>query len=218
MTIDPSSSRRFDVALSFPGEHRPFMKEVAEQLAAAFGEARVLCDDWYDAEFARLDLDVELPNLYRKQSELIALFLYPDYKDKRWCRLELRAIRQLIATVEAKRIMLFRNGHDVDFSDLGIYGGDGSINLDGRTAKEIAEKICKRFYINHGTTPQSAHPSTLSQAGQKSPPSRALLIWQERLEFLHVEEAKGVDLDLKFRLHKSIEEAKAKIREHGGHA
>ena len=51
------------------------MKEVA----ATFGEARVLYDDWYDAEFARLGLDVELPNLYRTQSELIALF--PDYKD-----------------------------------------------------------------------------------------------------------------------------------------
>jgi hypothetical protein len=99
-------------------------------------------------------LDVELPNLYRVQSELVALFLYTDDKDKRWCRLELRTIRQLIETVDAKRLMLFRFGYDVDFSDLGIYGGDGSLDLQGQAASEIAELIVQRFHINNGTTPQ----------------------------------------------------------------
>jgi hypothetical protein len=45
-----------------------------------------------------------------------------------------------------------------------------------------------------------------------------LVIWEEKLSFLLEEEAKAVDPDHKFRLRKSIEEAKAKIREHGGHA
>lgn len=153
MTQDSSGSRRFSIALSFPGEHRPFVEEVACHLASAFGKDRVLYDKYHEAEFARVGLDVELPNLYRTQSELIALFLYPDYKDKRWCRLELRAIRQLIETVEAKRIMLFRHGYDVDFSDLGIYSGDGSINLVERSPEDIAEKIRERFHINSGTTP-----------------------------------------------------------------
>jgi hypothetical protein len=45
-----------------------------------------------------------------------------------------------------------------------------------------------------------------------------LVIWQERLEFLQVEEAKTVDPQQKFGLLKSIEEAKTKIREHGGSA
>jgi len=153
MTKDTPGPRRFAIALSFPGEHRAFVKEVAEHLAAIFGQERVLYDKYHEAEFARMGLDIDLPNLYREQSELIALFLYPDYKDKRWCRLELRAIRQLIETTDAKRIMLFRDGYDVDFSDLGIYAGDGSINLFGRTAKDIAETICKRFHINQGTTP-----------------------------------------------------------------
>jgi hypothetical protein len=150
MSNDPSSSRRFDIALSFPGERRPFVEQVAGHLAGAFGKDRVLYDKYHEAEFARVGLDVELPNLYRTQSELIVLFLYPDYKDKRWCRLELRAIRQLIEKVEAKRIMLFRHGYDVDFSDLGIYSGDGSINLVERSPEDIAEKIRERFDINKG--------------------------------------------------------------------
>jgi hypothetical protein len=61
-------------------------------------------------------------------------------------------------------------------------------------------------------------PPAPSPAGQKSPASGALAVWQERLEFLQVEEAKAVDPGVKFSLRKSIEEAKAKIREHGGHA
>ena len=77
ITKDSSSSRRFDVALSFPGEHRPFVKEVAEHLAAAFGEARVLYDDWYDAEFARLGLDVELPISIARNRNSSRFFFIP---------------------------------------------------------------------------------------------------------------------------------------------
>jgi hypothetical protein len=46
----------------------------------------------------------------------------------------------------------------------------------------------------------------------------ALVIWQEKLSHFLVEEATVVDPDQKFRLRKLIEEARAKIREYGGHA
>jgi predicted alpha/beta hydrolase family esterase len=62
---------------------------------------------------------------------------------------------------------------------------------------------------------ESAAPSL---AAQKPPASGALGLWQEKLAFLLAEEAITVDPDQKFRLLKSIEEAKAKIREHGEHA
>lgn len=69
------SDRRFDIGLSFPGEHRPYVEEVASKLAAIFSKNRVLYDEWCAAEFARLDLDTYLPNLYRTQSELVVIFL-----------------------------------------------------------------------------------------------------------------------------------------------
>jgi hypothetical protein len=68
-----------------------------------------------------------------------------------------------------------------------------------------------------GLKPESEPPAP-SLAAQKPPGSGALSLWQEKLAFLLAEEAKAVDPDQKFRLLKSIEEAKAKIREHGGHA
>ena len=153
MAADSPSSRRFDVALSFPGEHRDFVKQVADHLAAAFGEDRVLYDKYHDAEFARLDLDIYLPALYRTQSELIVIFLCPEYAAKRWCRLEWRHIRQLIATADEERIMFLSFGNPGDLSDLGILPGDGYIDILQLTPEAVAEKILKRRRLNQGITP-----------------------------------------------------------------
>ncbi len=48
-----SSQFRFDVALSFPGEHRTRVEAIASALAATLGQEKVLYDKWYAAEFAR---------------------------------------------------------------------------------------------------------------------------------------------------------------------
>jgi hypothetical protein len=98
---DPSLAlKRFDVALSFPGEHRTFVEAVAARLSAVLGKEHVLYDKYYEAEFARLNLNVYLPKLYRTQSELIVVILCPEYEQKHWCKLEWRHIGNLIATVE----------------------------------------------------------------------------------------------------------------------
>ncbi|PIV31114.1 MAG: hypothetical protein COS35_03220, partial [Zetaproteobacteria bacterium CG02_land_8_20_14_3_00_50_9] len=133
--------------LSFPGEKRAFVEQVAKLLAVSFGEKRVLYDIYHDAEFARLDLDVYLPSLYRTESELIVLFLCPEYANKRWCGLECRHIRQLIGTPDAERIMFFSFGDPGNLSQLGILSGDGYIDIEGRrlAAESVAEKIRTRM-------------------------------------------------------------------------
>ena len=153
MNANSPSSRRFDIALSYPGEHRAYVEKVAERLAAAFSEERVLYDKYHDEEFARVDLNVYLPALYRKDSELIVIFLCPEYSAKRWCRLEWRHISQLIATVDAKRIMFLSFGNPGDLSDLGILSGDGYIDILPLTPQTVAEKILKRLRLNQGITP-----------------------------------------------------------------
>jgi len=137
--------RRFDVALSFPGEHRRFVAQVAQHLAARVDRERVLYDRFYEAEFARVNLDVYLPRLYREDSELIVLFLCPEYAAKRWCQLEWRHIRQLLATAEEDRIMLLSFGDPGDRSDLGIVPGDGFADIRDRGPDEIAQLILQRL-------------------------------------------------------------------------
>lgn len=162
MTSDFSASRRFDIALSFPGEHRDYVAGVAAHLAMAFGEEHVLYDKYHDAEFARPDLDVYLPTLYREHSELIVVFLCPEYDNKRWCNLEWRHIRQLISTADAKRIMFLSLGNPGDLSGIGILSGDGYIDVQALVPQVAAEKILKRLAINQGVTTPTKQPRSNS--------------------------------------------------------
>jgi hypothetical protein len=86
-------TRRFAVALSFPGEARQRVAAIAEYLSGHLGRERVLYDKFHEAEFARPNLDVYLQNLYHEHAALNVVFLCEDYEKKEWCGLEWRAIR-----------------------------------------------------------------------------------------------------------------------------
>lgn len=151
-------SRRFTVALSFPGEYRNFVSQVAQELANTLSEERVLYDKFHEEELARLDLHIYLPALYRKDSELIVIFLCAEYARKVWCKLEWRHISQLIATAEAKRVMLLSFGNPGDLSEIGILGGDGWIDVLPLTPETVAKKILKRLQINRDSEPPPPPP------------------------------------------------------------
>jgi len=137
--------KRFTVALSFPGEYRPQVKAIADNLAKELGEKRVLYDQYFEAEFARPDLDTYLQTLYHDESELIVIFLCADYEKKPWCSIEWRAIKDLINKKEKSAIMFMR----FDKAEItGVYLGDGYIDIAGRNATEVAELILQRLESN----------------------------------------------------------------------
>jgi tetratricopeptide (TPR) repeat protein len=172
---------RFTVALSFPGEHREFVSRVADQLSSTLSPDRVLYDKYHDEEFARLDLNTYLPALYRKDSQLIVIFLCPEYAAKLWCRLEWRHISQLIASVDAKRIMFLSFGNPGDLSDLGILSGDGYIDILPLTPEIVAEKIRKRLRLNEGITPPLTVPTVAPITNIRSDISRIIKYAPEEL-------------------------------------
>ena len=136
----PAKSKRFRVALSFPGEHRPRVERIAEALAASLGREKVLYDQWYAAEFNRLNLDTYLTKLYRDESDLIAVFLCKEYK-KKWCGLEWRACRDLLVNQEDARLMFFR----LDDADIpGLYSIDGYQDIRTMPDAEVAAAILTR--------------------------------------------------------------------------
>ncbi len=51
----PGSARRFAIAVSFPGEHRRFVRNVVNRLAEELGKERIFFDEWYEAELLGLD-------------------------------------------------------------------------------------------------------------------------------------------------------------------
>ena len=86
-TAEPG--RRWDVALSFAGEQREYVGQVARALQAR----GVRC--FYDAdEQIRLwgtHLAEELPRIYAKESAAVVVFVSVDYAERGWTRLERRA-------------------------------------------------------------------------------------------------------------------------------
>jgi hypothetical protein len=160
--------KRFRIALSFPGEHREFVKQVADHLAADIGQKQVLYDKYYEAEFAKPDLDIYLQELYHEQSELIAVFLCADYERKEWCGLEWRAIRDLIKRRLSSVVMPFR----FDDTEIpGLFSTDGSIWIGDRTPKQVAALILERLRLN---TETDAAVDTSTATSETGIPPRAL--------------------------------------------
>lgn len=138
-------SRRFRVALSFPGEQREFIEKVAASLSRRLGQEAVFYDKYYEAELARPDFDVYLGDIYGVQSDLVAPFFCKDYTRKKWCLLEWRNIRQIIFDLEAERVMPFRfDGTKV----IGVLPFDGYVSIGSRSPEAVAELIIQRLTGN----------------------------------------------------------------------
>src|ERR1017187_6279757 len=137
----PATTKRFRVALSFPGEHRARVERIAEVLAGKLGREKVLYDKWYAAEFARPNLSVYLPDLYRRESDLIVIFLCNEY-EKEWCGLEWRACLDLLKRKEYGRLMLLRFD-DAEIS--GVYSIDGYLDISKMGDEAVAASILERL-------------------------------------------------------------------------
>ena len=136
---DPFANRRFQVALSFPGEKRDFVKSVADGLRSRGVD--VFYDHFFEAELATLDLDIRLQRIYHENSDLLVVFVCEEYERKDWCGLEFRAIRDLIKRRRAD-LMLMR----FDDTELpGVFSIDGYIDLRGRTPEQAIDLICRRI-------------------------------------------------------------------------
>lgn len=142
---NPSSGlqhQRFQVALSFPGEHRTYVEDVADALVYELGAGTVFYDRFFEAELARPNLDLILQDIYHNNSDLVAVFLCQEYANKEWCGLEWRAIRDLIKKRQDERIILLRFDNA---SIPGLFGVDGYVDLHGRPAKDAASAIAARI-------------------------------------------------------------------------
>lgn len=82
------TNRCFRVAFSLAGEKKEFVSKLAAILAEQFGEDAILFYKYHEAEFARHDLGVYLPELYHKDFDLVVVIVCPEYDNKEWTGLE----------------------------------------------------------------------------------------------------------------------------------
>ncbi len=140
-----TNNKRFRVAFSFAGEKRPFVADVARLLAERFGEEAILYDEYHEAEFARHDLGIYLPELYHKESELVVVVVCLAYDQKEWTGLEWTAIHDLLKQRRDGEVMLCRFEHA---QVTGLYSNAGFIELDHKTAEQAAILILERLARN----------------------------------------------------------------------
>ncbi len=132
----------FDVGLSFPGEARSIVEQVARELEARIGPNAYFYDNNYVSQLARPSLDTLLQDIYRNRSKLIVVFLSTDYKRKDWCGVEFRAIREIIMARDNQRIMFVR----VDDGAVdGVFRTDGYVDARRFSPAQIAQFIAERL-------------------------------------------------------------------------
>jgi len=142
------SRHDFDVALSFPGEARAIVEQVAQELERRIGPNSYFYDNNYVSQLARPSLDKLLQDIYRNRSRLIVVFLSSDYQRKEWCGLEFRAIREIIMERDHQRIMFVRTD---DSSVEGVFKTDGYVDARRFPPSEIARFICERVDLLKGS-------------------------------------------------------------------
>ncbi len=139
--------KRFRIALSFAGEKRAFVSEVARLLAECFGKEKILYDQYHEAEFAVYDLGLRLPKLYGEESDLVVPVLCPNYDVKRWTGWEWVYIYGLLTKDDGRRVMPSRfNYASVD----GLGHAAAFIELDEKTPDQFVALILERLAINEG--------------------------------------------------------------------
>jgi len=141
------SDKRFRIALSFAGEKRGFVSQIAEILAEHFGKDAILYDRFHQAEFCRSDLAFYLRDLYEKDSDLVVAVFCQDYENKDWCGLEWNAIYGLIKARNFDEVMLTRFG---GVEGRGLGGVAGYVDLDDMTPEQTADLILERLAVNDG--------------------------------------------------------------------
>jgi hypothetical protein len=135
------SDHRFQIALSFSGDHRPLVAGVAQKLQERLGAAAVFYDQDHKAQLARPNMDLLLQGVYRNQSDLLVVFLSAQYATRDWCGLEWRVVRDLIKSRQSDRVMLVR----LDDSPIeGLLSIDGYLDAREMTAHELADLILQR--------------------------------------------------------------------------
>lgn len=136
------SGKRFAVALSYPAEHRDYVKKVHAELRRTLPRDKIFYDRFFEHELAGPNLSSRLQRIYHDESDLIVIFISAEYERKEWCGLEWRAIQDMIKRRQDDDVMPLR------FDDTevpGLFSIDGYVDLRDRDPEHVADVILERL-------------------------------------------------------------------------
>jgi len=152
----------YQVALSFAGEDRAYVAEVAKLLAER--GVGVFYDEYERASLWGKDLYTHLSEIYRKRSEYTVVFISQHYAKKLWTNHERRSA-QARAFEESREYILPAVFDDTEIE--GIPRTVGYIDLRQTTPTELAELI-ERKLLADGQKPTRQQKMSDAQVKQRA--------------------------------------------------
>lgn len=184
MTLQVEPGFEYDVCLSFAGENRPYVEQVASSLNAL--GIRVFYDFYEQVNLWGKDLYVHLDEVYRTKAQYCVMFVSKEYADKLWTSHERRSA-QARAFTENKEYIL-----PVRFDDTEVPGLPptiGYLGLNNIVPNELAEMIKAKL------SSSSPKPSVnLKQNIPPPPPTVATGTTSDHLKTLLVDPKHRIEL------------------------
>jgi hypothetical protein len=175
-----SSQPKYDVALSFAGEDRDYVEQVAEALK---GRLRVFYDKYEAVELWGKDLGDHLDYVYRQASRYCVIFASVHYERKVWTNHERKSAQSQAIQANEEYVLPVR----LDDTEIpGIRPTVGYIDAGAVTPGELADMIVTK--VGPSTPLAETEPATQIIALSGTDPQAALdkLFEQIELELRHL--------------------------------
>jgi len=143
----------FQVALSFAGEQREYVRAVAGQLARR--GVKHFYDEDQMAELWGRDLNEALQEIYRDRARFVVMFVSAAYASKAWPTRERRAAFEGAVSSMEDRVLPVR----FDATDIPGLGRSVSyVQAERTTPDELAELLCRKLVLTgESIRPQPSH-------------------------------------------------------------
>ena len=138
-------ARIYDVALSFAGEDREYVLQVAGLLEERGIE--VFYDEFEKIKLWGKDLYQYLSNLYKNEADYTVVFISEHYARKSWTNHELKSV-QARAFAESQEYILPVRFDNTEIS--GILPTTGYLDISNMNPSELAENIIQK--LNRSST------------------------------------------------------------------
>jgi hypothetical protein len=127
---------KYDVALSFAGEDRGYVDQVAKILKE--NNVKVFYDKFEEVDLWGKDLGVHFDYVYRRQSKYFVPFISANYKERIWTNYEVRtAIARAIENKEEYILPVRFDKTELD----GIRSTIGYLDISKMSPETLAERI-----------------------------------------------------------------------------
>lgn len=162
-TTGPSSSPRFQVALSFAGEQRTYVRQVADALAAR--HIAVFYDEFQANTLWGTDGAEHFHQIYSQDTQYVVMFISAEYVTKAWTRQERRAAISRQMKDDGEYILPVR------FDETEVPGLPDTIQYllaDRFTPAQLAIEIAKKVGVRptDGKASNLAPPASGAMSGE----------------------------------------------------